>query len=201
MNTEANVWVRIILMMLIWLILMMKTSKAMMMYMEKFSKLPNLHCKKRNASSQEIIKWSQPRMVCEWLHVEKMHLLLRKTKDLNINWSKTLKENKGSLYFVQVRQKRIASIKWEWPSYWSLWKACMLSPFMHSPFILQICNSFQLGEWWIIWINPNPWCLLTIHLSSTLWYNLHAPMLGEEWAMFLWLFLMICVSLRIHTSR
>lgn len=102
MNTEANVWVRINLVMLIWLILMMKTSKAMMMYMEKFSKLPNLHCKKRNASSQEIIKWSQPRMVCEWLHVEKMHLLLRKTRQLVFCASKTEKDRQHKVRLTQL---------------------------------------------------------------------------------------------------
>ena len=125
-----------------------------------------------------------------------MSLRLRKISDLNVNWSKILKGNKGCSNFVLKRQKRIASRKWEWPSYWCLWKARIRHTFMVN---LRIYNNFQFADRWIILIDPTPWCFLSIRFSSTQWYPIHTWMLPQGWLISLWWFLIyISVSVSGH---
>ena len=68
-DDESERWVWTDLMIANWMILMLKTSRAMMVHLEKFSKLQNLYCKKTESShtlSWEIrkkIKSSKHRLI------------------------------------------------------------------------------------------------------------------------------------------
>ena len=166
--------------------------------------MPNLHCKIAKKKKIESIHASSQRIrenqVTQAWFAGDIYHCTRQEISISTEGKNALKcwnVKNNCLSFVQVRQKNIASMKWEWPSYWCFRKARIHHLLMVN---LPIWNNFQLGEGSMIWINSTPLFLLTNRLSWTLLDPLLTQMLDQSWLTSLWWFMIVCVCSWIHTS-